>query len=36
MMSAQWISIIANHLWQSTAITAAVALLTILLRNNHA
>ena len=36
MLSAQWISIIANHLWQSTAVTAAVALLTILLRNNHA
>jgi bla regulator protein blaR1 len=36
MMSAQWISVIANHLWQSTAVAAAVALLTILLRSNHA
>src|SRR5580658_2443901 len=36
ILSAQWISIIANHLWQSTAVTAAVALLNILLRNNHA
>lgn len=36
MMLAQWISVIANHLWQSTAVAAAVALLTILLRSNHA
>ncbi len=31
-----WTAAIANHLWQSTAVTAIAWLLTLCLRNNHA
>jgi bla regulator protein BlaR1 len=36
MMQAQSISVLANHLWQSTLFAAAAGMLAYLLRRNHA
>lgn len=36
MLLTQGISVMVAHLWQSTAVAAAVALLSVLLRKNHA
>src|SRR5262245_2942121 len=36
MIAGEWFSPIANHLWQSTIFAAVAALLTLVLRRNHA